>query len=122
MDGLCSGCFNAHFPQPNMKICKLNQETRRNSRKKGVLNPWPHRLRGGADNAEGDKRMPSMVDIAIENAAKHGISLHQGVPNLANGNCMFESIVDNISTRECFEEVPLTFTEKSGWMKLKIWC
>jgi hypothetical protein len=105
MDGLCSGCFNSHFPQPNRKLCKLQQETKRISRKKGVDNTRPPRLRGGADNYEGDKRIPLMVDIAIENAAKHGISLHQGVPNLANGNCMFESIVDNISTRACFVEV-----------------
>ena len=69
MDGLCSGCFNAHFPQPNMKICKLKQETNRNSRKKRVENAWPPRLRGGADNAEGDTRMHSMlINRAIESA------------------------------------------------------
>ena len=60
------------------------------------------RLRGGANN---DKQSTqSMVDIAIQNAARHGIGLHQGVPNLANGNCIFESIIDNISTRGCFKE------------------
>ena len=105
MDGLCSGCFKVHFPQPNMKICKLKQEMRRNSRKKGMKNLQPTRLRGGADKATGDKEMHSMVEIAIANAAQHGISLHQGVPNLANGNCMFESVVDNINTRACFEEI-----------------
>ena len=54
MDGLCSGCFKAHFPQPNMKICKLKQEMKRNSRKvvvdSRVDNSWPPRLCGGADN------------------------------------------------------------------------
>ena len=46
-----------------------------------------------------------MVDVAIQNAAGHGINLHHGVPNLANGDCMFESVADNISTRSCFGEV-----------------
>ena len=64
---------------------------------------WPFRLRGGADDPEGG--VPGMVDIAIKNAAAHGISLHHGVPNLANGNCIFESVIDNINTRQCFHEV-----------------
>ena len=100
MDGLCSGCFKSHFPQPNMKICKLKQEIKRNSRKvvsnSRVESSWPPRLRGGSDIEEG-KSTP-MVNVAIQNAAGHGMNLHQGVPNLANGDCMFESVADNIST------------------------
>ena len=107
MDGLCSGCFNSHFPQPNMKICKLKHESKRNKRKivsnSRVESSWPPRLRGGSDNEEG--KSSSMVNVAIQNAAGHGINLHQGVPNLANGDCMFESVADNISTRSCFGEV-----------------
>ena len=45
-----------------------------------------------------------MVQKAIENAEFHGIHLYHGVPNMANGNCAFESIIDNISTRQCFGE------------------
>ena len=45
-----------------------------------------------------------MVNKAIENAKYHGINLYHGVPNMADGNCAFESIIDNISTRSCFEE------------------
>ena len=41
---------------------------------------------------------------AIDNAKIHGIDLHPGVENLANGNCVFESIIDSINTRDCFEE------------------
>ena len=103
MDGLCSGCFITHFPQPNMKICKLKKR----DSTKDIVNsrmeyPKPLRLRGGADN-EGNSM--SMVNVAIQSAKGHGINLHQGVPNLANGDCMFESIADNISTRSCFGEV-----------------
>ena len=46
-----------------------------------------------------------MVDTAIANARFHGINLHHGVPNLANGDCAIEAIADNISTRPCFGEV-----------------
>ena len=45
-----------------------------------------------------------MVTKAIGNAAFHGIDLHHGVKNLANGDCLFESIVDSINTRDCFKE------------------
>ena len=101
MDGLCSGCFNAHFPQPNMKICKLKPETN----KKGVENAWPPRLRGGADNAEGDKRLHSMlITRAIESAKKHGINLVHGTRNKADGNCAFDSVISNINDRICFSE------------------
>ena len=46
-----------------------------------------------------------MVNIAILNAKYHGIDLHHGVPNLANGDCAIEAIADNISTRPEFGEV-----------------
>ena len=43
-----------------------------------------------------------MVDRAICNAKAHGIGVHLGVQNLANGNCAFETILDSINTRDCF--------------------
>ena len=81
-------------------------------------NFWPHRLRGGADSNSVDthkvreedylsslhKSSSMMVDKAIENAKYHNINLYHGVPNMAGGNCAFESIIDNISTRQCFAE------------------
>ena len=48
---------------------------------------------------------PPMVETAILNAEFHGINLHHGVPNLANGDCAIEAIADNISTRPEFKEV-----------------
>ena len=81
-------------------------------------NFWPYRLRGGADSNSVDthkvreedylsslhKSSSMMVDKAIENAKYHNINLYHGVPNMAGGNCAFESIIDNISTRQCFAE------------------
>ena len=49
--------------------------------------------------------MPTMIYKAIEIAKFHGINLHHGVPNLANGDCVIEAVADNITTRDCFPEV-----------------
>ena len=46
----------------------------------------------------------NMVNTAIENARFHGIGLHHGVPNRANGDCAIEAVADNVSTRPCFVE------------------
>ena len=65
-----------------------------------------------------------MVHIALESAASHGINLHHGVPNLANGDCLFESIADNISTRPCFNETwsGSAADNRKIWMEMqKIW-
>ena len=48
--------------------------------------------------------LQSMIFIGIENAKFHGIDLKPGIPNLANGNCAFETVCDQISTRICFSE------------------
>ena len=60
-----------------------------------------------------------MVDRAISNARFHGINLHHGVPNLANGDCAIEAIADNISTRPCFGEVFNGGSEynRKNWME-----
>ena len=90
MDGLCSGCFNSHFPQPNMKICKLKQQ---------VHSSWPRRMRGGAGSSTSN-----LVTQAIESASKHGMNLEEGKLNKADGNCAFEAIINNINERKCFQE------------------
>ena len=46
-----------------------------------------------------------MVEKGISNAKSHGINVHHGVPNLADGDCAIESMIDGISTQSCFEEV-----------------
>jgi hypothetical protein len=47
-DGLCSGCFKSHFPNPNMMFCKLKKHKEKQSF-------WPYRLTGGGDNEDGDQ-------------------------------------------------------------------
>ena len=111
MDGLCAGCFNGHFPQPNMKMCKLKSEIKRQQ----ISSSWPCRLRGGADEEHKqqgiakslknlDESISPMVQTAVKNARFHGINLYQGVKTLANGDCILESVIDSINTRVCFKE------------------
>ena len=87
----CAGCFSSHYPSPNTFSCKWNKKFRRNVSSV--------RLRGGA----GTDRI-KMIGRAVENARVHGIKIHPGVENLANGNCAFEAIIDSINTRSSFEE------------------
>ena len=46
----------------------------------------------------------SVISTAMKNASWHGINVHLVTPNNADGNCIFESIADNISSRPCFGE------------------
>ena len=48
--------------------------------------------------------MDSMIEIAIQNAKYHGIDLILGTRNPAQGDCIFESVIDNINLRNCFKE------------------
>ena len=89
----CRKCFYSHFPSPNTSLCKWNK-------KKYVKKYVQVRLRGGASTDQANQ----VIGKAIDNAKIHGIDLHPGVENLANGNCVFESIIDSINTRDCFEE------------------
>ena len=57
------------------------------------------------DKTQNESKLPAMVSIAIENAASHGIKLHAGVLNLADGNCAFEACIDSLSMRTCFQEI-----------------
>ena len=61
-------------------------------------------MRGGADHESDDQEPSLIITRAISNAKEHGISIHAGVKNLANGNCAFESIIDSINTRVSFTE------------------
>ena len=74
---------------------------------------WPFRTRGGAGKSDDDdcvgnlfaiESVSPIVDIAIKNAKAHGINLRHGVKSLGNGDCAFESVIDSINTRSCFEE------------------
>ena len=92
----CAGCFNSHFPSPNMSKCKWS---RMNVRMRST-EIMPFRVRGGALT---DPDSP-IIKKAVENAKAHGINVHVGVLNLGNGNCILESIIDSINTRKCFQE------------------
>ena len=46
-----------------------------------------------------------IVEDGISNARSHGIDLHHGVENLAMGDCVFECLIDGISTQDSFVEV-----------------
>ena len=92
---ICDRCFVSHFPQPNMKSCKLAKERRKGPAKSF----WTQRLRGGAGSDLSD----SIIERATLNAKAHNINIHAGVRNLANGNCAFESIIDSINTRKAFD-------------------
>ena len=59
-------------------------------------------LKGGA-LAEKNS-IEKMIFLATQNAKCHGINVRHGNPNNADGNCIFESVVDNINSRLCFEE------------------
>ncbi|KAG5847477.1 hypothetical protein ANANG_G00126470, partial [Anguilla anguilla] len=55
-------------------------------------------IRGGVGGGN------SIFETAISIAEQHGIQLRSGNPNKANGNCLYESIIDNINARQCFAE------------------
>ena len=120
-DGYCSGCFSCHLPHPDMMLCK--HKTLKVRERKPIwpykLNGvpiWPYRLRGGADRQTSsnvtieqslmnlEESISPMVERAIQNAEIHGINIHHGVRNLANGDCAFETVLDSINTRPCFGE------------------
>ena len=91
---VCSGCFSSHFPRPNMRSCKFARKRKEKACSKQMI--W--RLRGGAGGND------EILDRAILNAKIHGISIHGGVRNRADGNCAFESVIDSINTRKSFNE------------------
>ena len=75
---------------------------------------WPYRLRGGAgiqfdQNSNIERSLLNleestrpMVEKAIKSAKKHGIAVHRGPNNLANGDCVFETVLDSINTKLFF--------------------
>ena len=92
----CGRCFVSHWPRPNKMLCKFGQD----KKKKKYETTWPYRLQGGANT----RQYYSIIERASLNAEAHGISLHAGVRNLANGNCAFETVIDSINTRKSFPE------------------
>ena len=55
----------------------------------------------------GSGRDSAMVKLAIDIASKHQIDLefgHKLISNKADGNWLYQSVMDNVSSRECFGE------------------
>ena len=99
--------------EPEKKFEKMYPSVNKNcnnSKKKSVKNvenlsssmfgneDVPVPCRGGAKN-EKDVFVKS-IDIA----KKHGISLSADKSNPGKGDCLFESIIDNVNHRDCFQE------------------
>ena len=74
------------------------------------------RLRGGF-NVLGNVQS-LMVTKAIESARRHGAKLIQGKLNQADGNCAFESVINNVNLRDCFQtKLPFSpLTYRVQWM------
>ena len=74
------------------------------------------RLRGGAI----DSFVPvsEMTSKAILSAKNHGINLREGPKNEADGNCAFDSVVQNINMRHCFKtKIPFSSaTARQIWI------
>ncbi|XP_035278175.1 uncharacterized protein LOC118229836 [Anguilla anguilla] len=77
-----------------------NKQKEINSRPAAVLaiKKAKNHIRGGVGGGN------SIFETAISIAEQHGIQLRSGNPNKANGNCLYESIIDNINARQCFAE------------------
>ena len=108
----CEKCFIAHFPSTRICAKSRKQVTKISLSKSEFLLEYlkvksnavslvalPKRLRGGIKRFS----IPLMIKQAIESAAKHGIKLVPGVKNNADGNCQYESVLNNINYRTCFE-------------------
>jgi hypothetical protein len=55
-------------------------------------------FRGGASDEQ------DIFQMGIENARRHGIIVLADKPNKAEGDCLFESVIDNINHRACFSD------------------
>ena len=54
--------------------------------------------------AKKETNLQAMIEKAIKNAKNHDIDLVHPSRNSANGNCIFESVINNINSRSCFSE------------------
>ena len=48
--------------------------------------------------------LPLMLRNAVKNAQFHGINVHHGTKIRPDGDCVFASVIDNLNSRECFDE------------------
>ena len=53
---------------------------------------------------KGKRPLPLMLRNAIKNAQYHGINVYHGAKIRPDGDCVFGSVIDNLNSRECFDE------------------
>ena len=111
----CEKCFISHFPSPRICSKSKNKQSSISNAKRIFIaeflsqatvkrsldvSIFPYKkLTGGAQSDS----IPLMIRKAIENARKHGINLTAGIRNNADGNCAYESVLNNINNRDCFQ-------------------
>ena len=77
-------------------VCNNSIKNSTNSISESKFDPNP--LRGGGKNEK------NVFVKTIDIAKKHGISLNADLPNPGQGDCLFDSIVDNVNHRDCFQQ------------------
>ena len=70
------------------------------STEQGIPKALTKRVRGGIKHGS----ITLMIRQGIESASKHGIKLVPGIRNNADGNCQYESVLNNINHRPCYEQ------------------
>lgn len=77
-----------------MRECKLKKKSIEHKKN------FPIRLRGGANHED-----YSMIERAIANAKAQDINVHSDYKTAGNGNCIFESVLKNVNSRDSFNEI-----------------
>ena len=80
----------------------------RSNKKKNFSKPSPKSipLQSSHDVIESlfEKEKSLMISRTIFSGKKHGVNLKHGSSNPGTGDCAFESIIQNINDRPCFQE------------------
>ena len=91
-NNVCNDSIQNEPVKKSIKVIKSS--TNSISENNDVLAP----VRGGAKNEK------NVFVKTIDIAKKHGISLNADLPNPGKGDCLFDSVVDNVNHRDCFQE------------------
>ena len=57
-----------------------------------------------------------MLQKAILSSIRHGLGLKAGILNAADGNCPFDSIINNVKSRKCYKT---KITESSKELRIR---
>ena len=111
----CSKCFFSHTPFKRFcKVARIKESKKKREivlenieLDKSMLSLVDKRIRFlelGLKFSGGAKSDGLMIKQAIESARKHSIKLVAGKLNRADGNCAFESVINNINSRDCYQD------------------